>query len=432
MSDPYPKVSIEERARRYLLAMEAPRRNPADPQDSHTVVFNATRALLHGFGFTPGEAWPFLCDYLQRSDLPWSEGEIRHKLRSVDATQSKWPRGYLRREGDWKPSQAQRRDFGIPTEQEVKKKIDFELDKLLRIAAPWRDKVDLLWLANRSAVDPATVTAAGFLGHLYGPGEKILCFTNEYSQGEALWPDEAPPEQGRVGVWYLPQPVTGAYMPNPEGRPKAPGEDPPPSRRIGRCVTAFRYIVLESDTAPLRDWLGFIAQVPLQIDAIYTSGSRSIHTLMRVDARTYDEWHVKKQELMPFLVATMMMGGDKSTFSTGVRLSRLPGCLRHGKMVEQKVNGEPLLNANKKPVKRWEKYPVPGEQKLLYLRPKAPCRPLIELPVERDVEAYWLRRVDAVLDGHEDKLDELRAALRFYAKVSPKCVAALKELEGMK
>lgn len=431
MSDSFPqKVSIEERARRYLAAMESPRRNPADPQDSHTVVFNATRALIHGFGFTPSEARPFLVDYLQGSDLPWSDGEINHKLRAVDALQSKWPRGYLRNDGDWKPSTQQRRDFGIPTEQEVRKKIDFELEKLLRVAAPWRDKVDLLWLANRSAVDPATLSAAAFLKTLYGPAEKILCFTNEYSQGEALWPAEAPPTFGKVGVWFLPQPVSGEYMPNPDGKPGANGEAPPPSRRIGRCVTAFRYIVLESDKAPMRDWLGFIVQAPLQIEAIYTSGSRSIHSLVRVDAKTYEDWHAKKNELMPFLVATMMMGGDKSTFSTGVRLSRLPGCLRHGKMVEVlKDDGTPRLGPTNKPIKRWVKYSQPGEQKLLYVRPKAPVRPLCELSAERDVEAHWLRQADLWMEGYADGTAELRAGLKYYANVSAPCAAALKELE---
>lgn len=430
----FPKVSIEERARRYLAAMEAPRRAPDDPQYSHTVVFNATRALIHGFGFTPGEAQPFLEEYLQRSDLPWTPGEVVHKLRSVQATPSKWPAGYLRRENDWKPSTRERRDFGIPTEQEVRKKIDFQLEKLLRIAAPWRDKVDLLWLANRSAADPATLTAAGFLKLMYGPAEKVLCFTNEYSQGEALWPDQAPPAEGKCGVWFLPQPVTGEYVANPEGRPGKDGGPPPPSRRIGRCVTAWRYMVIESDLAPMKDWLGFIVQAPLQIEALYTSGSRSIHALVRVDAKTYDDWHVKKNELMPFLMACIMVGADKGVSTTGVRLSRLPGCLRHGKMIERKdaKTGGVLTDGNGRTLKQWVKYPGgPGVQKLLYVRPRAEVRPLTEVAPERDVEAHWLRKFEQWRDGYgAEQRDELAAALRYYANVSERCAEALRELEA--
>ena len=136
----------------------------------------------------------------------------------------------------------------------MRKKIEFELEKLQRIAAPWRDRADLIWLADRSAADPATLGPGDVLRLLYPAGEKVLCFTNEFSQGEALWPDEAPPAEGRCGVWFLPQPVSGQYLPNPDGKPGKDGEPPPPSRRTGRCVTAFRYLVIESDSAPLRDW----------------------------------------------------------------------------------------------------------------------------------------------------------------------------------
>lgn len=429
MSDSLQRVSVEERIRRYLLAMDAPRRDPADPQDSHTVVFNAARALLHGFGLTPFEARPFFVDYLSRSDLPWSEGEINHKLRSVDAQQSKWPRGYLRKDNEWKPSAAMRRDLGIPTEEEVRKKINFELERLQRIAAPWRDRANLAFLANRSLHDPAAVDAGAFLKLLYNPGERVLCFTNEYTQGDAVWPDEPPPTEGRVGVWYLPQPVTGEYLPNPEGKPGPNGEPPKPSRRIGKCVTAWRYLVLESDEAPMRDWLGFIVQAPLRVEAIYTSGSRSIHVLVRIDGKTYDDWHAKKNAIMPFLLACIMMGGDKNTFGTGVRLSRLPGCLRHGKMVPQMILGKPLLDAQGRPVKRWEKYKTPGEQKLLYFRPGATTRPICELPPERDVESWWTARGRLAIDGYEDNLAECRRGLRYYANVSAACALALRDLE---
>jgi len=417
-----PKVSVEERARRYVAAMP-----PAIAgQNGHDALFNVVRSLIHGFGFTPEEARPFVDDYNRSScDPAWSEGAITHKLRSVDNAASKWPRGYLRNDGEWTPTKTQRRDLGIPTEAEVRKKIDFDLEKLQRIAAPWREVVDSVWLANRSALDPATMTPAGFLAALYGhgAGEKILCFANEFSQGEALWPDETPPAEGKLGVWFLPQPVSGDYMPNPEGKAGPNGEPPKPSRRTGRCVSAFRYLVIESDSAPMRDWLGFIVQAPLQIEALYTSGSRSIHALVRVDARTYEEWHAKKQALMPFLVACIMVGADKNTFSTAVRLSRLPGCLRHGKMTDGVVVG--------KTQKVYKKFTAPGEQKLLYIRPKAQARPICELSAERDVVATWAGQAALAVDGHADNSEQLRGALRFYAARSEACALALRDLEEM-
>lgn len=428
---PAPKVSMEERIGRYLRAMEAPRRDPSDPQDSHTVVFNAVRALIHGFGLAPENARPYLEEYLQRSDQPWSAAEISHKLRQVDAQPSKWPRGYLRRTDDWRPTPQQRSTMGIPTEAEVRKKVEFELEKLKKIAAPYRDLVTGPWLANRSSVDPATMSAAKFLEALYGKGEKILVFENEFSQGEALWPDEAVPTDGKCGIWFLPQPVDGEYRANPEGRPRKEGEDPPPSRRTWRCVQAFRYFVLESDSAPMRDWLGWIVQVPLRIEALYTSGSRSIHALVRVDARTKEEWDETKRRLMPFLVASLMAGADRGTWSA-VRLSRLPGCLRRGKMVPVlNEKGEPMNDTRCRPMKRHHRYPVPGEQKLLYFRPGADPRPICERPPERDVERDWCAEATRFLEGYEHgpTAAELTHALNYYHKGSAACAAALQAIE---
>lgn len=423
---PAPKVSMEERISRYLAAMEP----SVAGAGGHDAFFNAVRALLHGFGLSPAEARPFADEFNARCSPPWSEREIEHKLKSVDGLASKWPRGYLRRTDDWKPSATQRKAMGVPTEEQVRKKVDFELARLQQIAAPWREVVTGPWLANRSVVDPATVSATRFLELLYPAGEKILVFANEYSQGDALWPADPVPTDGRVGIWYLPQPVCGEYRANPEGRAKAPGEEPPPSRRTWRCVDAFRYFVLESDKAPMRDWLGWIVQVPLRIEALYTSGSRSIHALIRVDARTKEEWDETKRRMMPFLVASLMCGADRGTWSA-VRLTRLPGCLRRGKMVPVlDERGEPRNDTAGRPMKRYQAYPVTGEQKLLYFRPGADARPICERPPERDVEAEWGWRAAEFMEARgTDTAAGLLQGLGYYRKGSQTCASWFKAIQ---
>jgi hypothetical protein len=422
-----PKVPLPERIRRYIAAM------PPSIQGSggNAAFFNVVRTLIHGYGLSQEEARPYLDDYNFTSCNPaWNETEIKRVLRNVDAAQSKWPRGYLIRENDWKPTAQQRKSMGIPTEAEVRKKVDFELERLKKIAAPYRDLVTGPWLANRSAVDPATISATKFLELLYPARERILVFENEYSQGEALWPADAVPTDGKCGVWFLPQPVCGEYRPNPEGQPGPNGEDPKPSRRTWRCVDAFRYFVLESDKAPMRDWLGWIVQVPLRIEALYTSGSRSIHALIRVDARTKEEWDETKRRMMPFLVASLMCGADRGTWSA-VRLSRLPGCIRRGKMVQVLDDkGEPQKDPRGRPIKRYQAYPVPGEQKLLYFRPGAEPRPICERPPEQDVERTWLKAAALHLDGYEcgHTAAELIHGLSYYHKGSADCAAVLREI----
>lgn len=424
-----PKVPLPERIRRYIAAM------PPSIQGSggNAAFFNVVRALIHGYGLSPEEARPYLDDYNFSSCNPaWNETEIKRVLRNVDAGQSKWARGYLIRENDWQPTKQQRKEMGIPTEAEVRKKVEFELERLKKIAAPYRDVVTGPYLANRSSVDPATVSATQFLELLYpGGAEKILIFENEYSQGEALWPADAVPTDGKCGIWFLPQPVCGEYRPNPEGEPGPNGEEPKPSRRIWRCVDAFRYFVLESDKAPMRDWLGWIVQVPLRIEALYTSGSRSIHALIRVDARTKEEWDEVKRRMMPFLVASLMCGADRGTWSA-VRLTRLPGCLRRGKMVPVlNDKGEQMLDVRHKPMRKYQPYPVPGEQKLLYLRPGADTRPICERPPERDVERTWCQAADDMLAGvdHGPTMEALTHGLRYYQKGSGACAASLRTIQ---
>lgn len=410
MSIKPPRVPVEERVRRYIERMP-----PAiSGSGGHTALFNVVRILLHGFGLSQSAARPFVADYNLRCEPPWSESEITHKLQSVDALPTPQGRGYLLEDVGLVPRGELRKGLGMMPESERRKLVEYDETKLLELAGPWAQEADLRFLANRSSADPATVTADGFLRALYPAGEQILVFLNEHSQGEALWPKEPPPQRGRVGVWFLPQPVDGLAHPNPrstdkEGRARL-------SRRSEESVRAFRYMLLESDKAPPRAWLGFIVQVPLKIEALYTSGGRSIHALVRVDCASKAAWDEEKKALMPFLMAGQMLGADRGTWSA-VRLSRLPGCWREGKY-DRKND-------------RYERFATPRLQKLLYLRPGADGRPICELPAVRDVERHWLDLAAlGVSDADETGGEYLRNGLSYYAPVSPGCASALKTLEA--
>ena len=138
-------------------------------------------------------------------------------------------------------------------------------------------------------------------------------------------------------------PVDGKSHPNPRQNNKL-------SCRSEESITAFRYAVLESDQAAPEDWLAFIVQLPIKIAAIYTSGSRSIHCLIRLDAKTKAEWD---SLIQPLKRPLKLLGADAGCLSA-VRLTRLPGCWRPNKN---------------------------GFQKLLYLCPNPTAEPLIDQPV---------------------------------------------------
>ncbi len=243
--------------------------------------------------------------------------------------------------------------------------IAFDLAKLRasaeRITQPksWRH-----WLWERSPKRPETQNAYSFLAHLYRDGEKVHVF-DKFDGIEGATPNRtitiSQPMDCRVpsiirdggrfdlGIWYLANPVSGEWYDTGEKRKDG---SPKFSCRNWQAITSWRYAVLESDQAPAHLWLAFVAQLPIRISAIYTSGGRSIHVLLRLDAQSKREWD---EQIVPLKRPMKVLGGDHGALSA-VRLTRLPGCSR------------PEKN---------------GFQKLLYLCPNPPDVPLMDLPILR-------------------------------------------------
>jgi hypothetical protein len=117
--------------------------------------------------------------------------------------------------------------------------------------------------------------------------------------------------------------VDGRWYPNPRA-PRTKSGELKLSRRSMESVTAWRYLVLESDEAPEALWRNLLAQLPLPIAAIYSSGGRSIHALLKLRVDSKGEWDAVKRQIAPLFTR---LGADGGALSA-VRLTRLPGCLR--------------------------------------------------------------------------------------------------------
>lgn len=383
-----PRPTVIERARRYVAVMPA----AVSGSNGHNATYAVACALVKGFSLSTDQARPLLQEFNQRCVPPWSDRELEHKLRQADSTSDAEPRGYLLGRGSQELGEA------APPRPAFKPlpKPEYDPAELKRFSGAWAQTVDLVWLANRSTVDPATVSAESFLSALYAPGENVVIFDNDKSQGQAVWPAEKPPLRGPRGVWFLAQPVDGLQHPNPRTGKL--------SRRSEESVIDWRYLVLESDAAPAREWLGVLAQLPLRIAAIYSSGGRSVHALVRVDARTKGHWDEQKARWFgkdaPAGRFLMRNGLDPGVLSA-VRLSRLPGCYRE----EQQ---------------QW--------QKLLYLCPAPRLQPLVDLLPKRDVEEVWLAHARSVSDADETGGAWIKSGLRYYARVSPRLREALTSL----
>lgn len=230
-----------------------------------------------------------------------------------------------------------------------------------------------------SSVSPVPVTGHPathgrlLIDSLYDEGEKIMVYTRFASQGQFLalartdqtlrlgrHPGIAPvpsfrlPQSGREGVWFQLAPVTGEWQPNPMKR-GANGELLP-GRRHTACCTRFPYLLLESDVVSPALWLRILAMLHDPIVAIYTSGGKSYHALIRVDCRTAEEFNAIRERYIQRLTP---IGADSQAMSA-VRLSRLPGCLRQG-TTKKGADGKPVYCP----------YPTPHLQKLIYLAPAA-------------------------------------------------------------
>ncbi|MBU3720766.1 MAG: hypothetical protein FGM22_08425 [Burkholderiaceae bacterium] len=377
-------IPLIERARRYV-AKAGPAISGAG---GHTHTLLVAKALVKGFALPHAEALALLEEWNQGNAEKWTLHELEHKIRS--AANGPGVDGYLLNTQDERVVS----DRPPMSRPDVRKRREFDLAALEAQSAGLGDVADLVWLANRSEIDPATVTAEGFLRRLYMPDERVIVFSEYKSQGQALWPTEKIPTAGPEGIWFLAQPVDGKRHPNPRVGKM--------SRRSEESVTAWRWMVLESDSAPLRLWLGALVRVVTRVAAITTSGGRSVHALVRVDARTKREWDDVKRRLENLAV----VGADPGALSA-VRLTRLPACMRGDR-----------------------------EQKLLYFSPSAASRPMTvaEMLPRRDVLRLWRERTVALAAAGypEDEVQACAKGCRFYAKYDNWLKSAAEELEGIK
>jgi len=395
----------------------------------HNATFAVACALVKGFNLSSDQAMALLQRWNGKCDPHWSDKDLLHKVTQANSSPDDQPRGYLagagRHETGELPASSAR---PLP---KPKPKPVYDPELLSRMAAKVGQKVDLVYLANRSAVDPATVTIDGFLRAVVPAEGKVLIFNQinaqgaQVTQGEALWPDDEAPWTGKGGVWWLPQPVDGVYRIQPDvnkdGKPKT-------SRRAGNCCQSFPYLVIESDEAPVLEWMAVLVQLPLRIVAIYTSGGRSVHALVRIDATTKGHWDVlvKGDDLSPEaagmaagMKALILNGADKGVLSA-VRLTRLPGAYREGKM--KKLEDGRMV---------YQKFDKPILQKLLYLNPGADGRPICELMARRDVIECWYAEADALrMDASQEEKYRVMDGMAYYAPVSETMRRALRALRG--
>ena len=277
----------------------------------------------------------------------FSPGELRHKI--LDARRlAGLPGSYV----------------CLPVSGWHTRKLRFNPQKVQRLVKTITEDVDEEFLRLRSPIVPDAMNATSFLKCLYKKGEKIFVTDNVMKKqpSELVVINDVmhSPTLDRIavenesGVWFLPNPVSGQWVESTSGR----------SMRCAAALTAWRYCVVESDTVAETDWLKILCSLPLPVAAIYRSGGRSVHSLIKIDAVSAEDWKIKIAPLKNILIP---LGSDPAAMRVS-QLSRLPQCLRTDKG-------------------RW--------QKLLYLDPEPDGVPIIQKPLRESGEAILKRLENA-------------------------------------
>ena len=180
-----------------------------------------------------------------------------------------------------------------------------------------------------SPVPPADISTPNFLKKLYG-GRHNIIFVDQQTQGKLVWHDKVPEDavnnaiaNNTEGAWIMVNPVDGQF--------KAIERLGKKSRRAEENLVAYEYLLIESDSVELELWLRVLSNYLnpnftnyLPIVSVTTSGSKSAHALIRVNAKDRAEYLEKASEIADLLVP---IGADPAAMSA-VRLTRVPGCVR--------------------------------------------------------------------------------------------------------
>jgi hypothetical protein len=205
-------------------------------------------------------------------------------------------RAVTQREIDETISEAYNTDFSEVNRKEEKAKVKYRADILeaqaKRVGPHWTTES----LQAVSPIDVSDVSPAGFLWHLYEPGERVFIGTIKNARKPStLYIHDGAQDSKRLdhlrhghdGVWFLSNPVTGEPVFTEDASEYFPNGE---KWRTESNVTAWQYMVIESDEAPADLWIRMLVQLELKIVAIYTSGSRRIHALVRIDQTSKEAW----------------------------------------------------------------------------------------------------------------------------------------------
>jgi len=286
-------LDLIERARRYLAKMP-----PAIAgQHGHDQTFAVACTLVQGFGLSVAEAVPLFAEYNARCSPPWSEHDLAHKLADADrAAPPTEGRGHLARgTGPASPRP-------VSTSQIANSKSEIAAGDATQFGTFLRacfEPADVLSIAP-GALHPESQRAVPEHGGV-----------NTLSRD--AWLERAASRGGIAGVFTSRH---GLFIRINPVRSGADGTDDD--------VTTLRHVLVESDAIPKAEQERQLRASGLPIAALIDSAGASVHAWVRIDAKTREEYHARREKVWAALPGFQIDKANKNPS----RFSRCPGGLR--------------------------------------------------------------------------------------------------------
>lgn len=130
------------------------------------------------------------------------------------------------------------------------------------------------------------------------------------------------------GAWFRPNPITDQMPEDAHGV-------------SDKEITSFRFVLVECDTLTIDEQMDKIEELNLPYTTLVHSGGKSVHALIRVDARNRGDYQAKADFIFDYCKRHGFPVDEQNKNPS--RLSRFPGIMRNGKR-------QCLLDLNKNPI----------------------------------------------------------------------------------
>lgn len=277
--------------------------------DGHGTAFGIVCAVVNGFALGEEDAMRVLAPWNATCQPPWSESELRHKVKDAMRVPHTEPRGSkITKARAALPPPASHPAAPPPpakyalTHDDLPEPLPDGARALLRVCFAEGDGI---------CIAPADLNDEG---REIPDGGGIVLSREE-------WLRRLDAKSGDPNGIFSSTARTGIYIRcNPMKLGGAKDED----------VTAFRHVLIEFDSISQEEQWNLYHQSNIPVAAIIDSGGKSVHAWVRVDARDRREYDERVGQLYDHFAA---YNPDRKNRNPS-RFSRMPGCVRFSRRQE--------------------------------------------------------------------------------------------------